>query len=188
MSHVDDHVEVCIRGVGRPSKTAPYREDVKKILSGEPGLMSLEILRRVRERGYEGGKSAMYRLIAELRPRDVDVQMRFEGLPGEFSQHDFGEVNVRFIDGTVRKIRFFASRLKCNTSPWCTLRAGWGGCRLGGCEMSFALWGSSWRGRSRECDGGGIAGGVRRSSGAVRRDMPGCVTRRGLPGRRWRGS
>jgi transposase len=112
VSHVDDHVEVCIRGVGRPSKTAPYREDVKKILAGEPGLMSLEILRRVRERGYDGGKSAMYRLIAELRPRDVDVQMRFEGLPGEFSQHDFGEVNVRFIDGTVRKIRFFASRLK----------------------------------------------------------------------------
>jgi len=112
VSHVDDHVEVRFRGVGRPSKAAPYREDVEKILAEEPGLMSLEILRRVRERGYDGGKSAMYRLIAELRPREVDVQMRFEGLPGEFSQHDFGEVNVRFIDGTVRKIRFFASRLK----------------------------------------------------------------------------
>ena len=30
--------------------------------------MSLEILRRVRLEGYDGGKSAMYRLIAELRP------------------------------------------------------------------------------------------------------------------------
>jgi transposase len=92
---------------------AGYKEkEVEKILALEPGLMSLEILRRLRESGYDGGKSAMYRLIAELRPRDVDVQMRFEGLPGEFSQHDFGEVNVRFIDGETRKIRFFASRLK----------------------------------------------------------------------------
>ena len=38
--------------------------------------------------------------------------MRFEGLPGEFSQHDFGQVEVRFIDGTRERIRFFASRLK----------------------------------------------------------------------------
>jgi transposase len=112
VSHVDDRGEVRSRGVGRPSKAAPYREQVEKILASEPQLMSLEILRRVRECGYEGGKSAMYRLIAELRPRDTDVQMRFEGLPGEFSQHDFGEVNVRFVDGTTRKIRFFASRLK----------------------------------------------------------------------------
>jgi transposase len=38
--------------------------------------------------------------------------MRFEGLPGEFSQHDFGEVKVRFIDGSCRTVHFFASRLK----------------------------------------------------------------------------
>lgn len=112
VSHVDDRAEVQSRGVGRPSKAAPYREQVQEILASEPGLMSLEILRRVRECGYEGGRSAMYKLIAELRPRDIDVQMRFEGLPGEFSQHDFGEVNVRFVGGTTRKIRFFASRLK----------------------------------------------------------------------------
>lgn len=112
VSHVDDRAEARSRAVGRPSKTAPYRELVVKILAEDPSLMSLEILRRVREHGYDGGKTAMYDLVAELRPRDVDVQMRFEGLPGEFSQHDFGEVNVRFIDGTTRKVRFFASRLK----------------------------------------------------------------------------
>ena len=38
--------------------------------------------------------------------------MRFEGLPGEFSQHDFGHVDVRFLDGTQKRIHFFASRLK----------------------------------------------------------------------------
>ena len=56
--------------------------------------MSLEILRRAKLQGYDGGKSAMYQLVAQLRPRDVEVLMRFEGLPGEFSQHDFGQVGV----------------------------------------------------------------------------------------------
>ena len=38
--------------------------------------------------------------------------MRFEGLPGEFSQHDFGEVDVTFVDGRTKRVFFFASRLK----------------------------------------------------------------------------
>ena len=38
--------------------------------------------------------------------------MRFEGLPGEFSQHDFGQVDVRYLDGSEERIHFFASRLK----------------------------------------------------------------------------
>jgi len=112
VEHVDEKAERRSRGIGRPSKAAPYRAHVEKILQEEPRLMSLEILRRVRLEGYSGGRSAMYELIAELRPREVDVQMRFEGLPGEFSQHDFGEVNLSFLDGSASKVRFFASRLK----------------------------------------------------------------------------
>src|SRR5260221_12836325 len=38
--------------------------------------------------------------------------VRFEGLPGEFTQHDFGQVDVRYMDGTKKRIHFFASRLK----------------------------------------------------------------------------
>ena len=29
-----------------------------------------------------------------------------------FSQHDFGQVDVEFLDGMVRRVHFFASRLK----------------------------------------------------------------------------
>ena len=42
----------------------------------------------------------------------MKLPMRFEGLPGEFSQHDFGQVKVRFFDGSCHKVHFFASRLK----------------------------------------------------------------------------
>jgi transposase len=38
--------------------------------------------------------------------------MRFEGLPVEFSQHDFGQVKVRFLGGSGQTVHFFASRLK----------------------------------------------------------------------------
>jgi hypothetical protein len=42
----------------------------------------------------------------------VTPLVRFEGLAGEFSQHDFGEVDVRYQDGTSCRVHFFASRLK----------------------------------------------------------------------------
>jgi transposase len=112
VQHMDDAAERSRRRVGRPGKAGGFREVVVKILSEEPGLMSLEILRRARQEGYAGGKSAMYALIASLRPAQVEVTMRFEGLPGEFSQHDFGQVDVRFMDGSSRRVHFFASRLK----------------------------------------------------------------------------
>ena len=43
---------------------------------------------------------------------DEFALIRFEGLPGEFSQHDFGQVDVAFHDKSTRRIHFFASRLK----------------------------------------------------------------------------
>ena len=68
--------------------------------------------RRARGNGYDGGKSALYGLVKELRPYKPRPVVRFEGLPGEFSQHDFGQVLVRFVNGEQRRVHFFASRLK----------------------------------------------------------------------------
>jgi transposase len=110
--HVDDKAERVKRQIGRPSTVATFRKQVVDILKEEPDLASLEILRRVREAGYRGGKTALYAVAASLRPKSAKPLVRFEGLPGEFSQHDFGEVVVQFLDGTRQRIHFFASRLK----------------------------------------------------------------------------
>lgn len=107
-----DPGETQRRGIGRPSKAEAFRPFVTSVLASEPEVLSLEILRRARLDGYEGGKSALYSLIAGLRPKPTRPVVRFEGLPGEFSQHDFGHVDVRFTDGTSKRIHFFASRLK----------------------------------------------------------------------------
>ena len=100
-------------GPGRPSRSAAYREFVAAILEAEPGLKTLEVLRRARLAGYGGGKSALYELVRELRPRSVRPVARFEGVAGEFTQHDFGQVRLRW-DGTgpAERVQFFCSRLK----------------------------------------------------------------------------
>jgi transposase len=110
--HVDDAAERAQRQVGRPSRVANFRKPILEILQLTPDLASREILRRVREAGYQGGKTALYALVASLRPKSAKPPVRFEGLPGEFSQHDFGQCDVEFVDGSSGRIHFFASRLK----------------------------------------------------------------------------
>ena len=116
VEHVDDERERAKRRIGRPSKVARCRPLVEELLEevdqDSAPLKSVEILRRARLDGYDGGKTALYELIAELRPRSTPVKMRFEGLPGEFSQHDFGQVRLRYLDGSRGVEKFFASRLK----------------------------------------------------------------------------
>jgi transposase len=112
VTHVDTAAEIGRRGVGRPSKAVPFRDLVVELLSAEPTLLTLELLRRAKLKGYPGSKSAFYALVASLRPTPSRPLIRFEGLPGEFSQHDFGEVDVRFVGGAQQRVHFFASRLK----------------------------------------------------------------------------
>jgi len=114
--HIDDAAERAQRQIGRPSTVASFRKLVMEIVAQAPELPSLEILRRVRESGYPGGKTALYALIASLRPKPAKPLVRFEGLAGEFSQHDFGQVEIEFVDGSSRRIHFFASRLKYSRS------------------------------------------------------------------------
>jgi transposase len=112
VTHSDDVKERERRAIGRPAKAEPFRAVIAEILAGEPDLLSVEILRRAKLKGYGGGKTALYDLISALRPKIVRPLVRFEGLAGEFSQHDFGQVVVRFLNDTRKRLHFFASRLK----------------------------------------------------------------------------
>jgi transposase len=109
---IDNAAERARREVGRPSKADAYRDVLVQALTEEPTLRTVELLHRARQAGYTGGKSAIYALAQTLRIRVVTPLVRFEGLPGEFSQHDFGEVRVRYQDGTEEVVHFVASRLK----------------------------------------------------------------------------
>jgi hypothetical protein len=100
------------RSVGRPSKAQPFRPFVLDLLLKQPNLRSLEIVRRAKQAGYEGGKSALYSLIASVRPRRSRPLSQQDKVPGEISRHGFGQVEVRFKDGEHRVVNFFGSRLE----------------------------------------------------------------------------
>jgi transposase len=112
VTQIDEGQERARRQIGRPSKAEPFRPFVMTQLAQDPALLAVEIFRRAKLAGYPGGKSALYELVHAIRPQTPRPLVRFEGLAGEFSQHDFGEVDVRYLDGTKKRIHFFASRLK----------------------------------------------------------------------------
>jgi transposase len=112
VTQIDTARERAVRGVGRPATAEPFRSVIAELLVQEPALLSVEILRRAKLKGYAGGKTALYTLISALRPKTIRPLVRFEGLAGEFTQHDFGHVDVRFLDRTEKRVHFFASRLK----------------------------------------------------------------------------
>jgi transposase len=56
-------------------------------------------LRELRERGYEGGYSAVTDLLREIRPAPLPrFEVRFETLPGDQAQVDFAQFQVQFTD------------------------------------------------------------------------------------------
>jgi transposase len=115
-------VESAASGKGKeagcPSEVSKYTEEIRSWLSeardpADGPMKSQEVLARLRQQGYSGGKTAVYELVKQLRPpKQVVPIVRFEGLPGEFSQHDFGQRRVQYTDGRIEVVRFFASRLK----------------------------------------------------------------------------
>lgn len=112
VTSVDNETERARRQVGRPSTADAYREVLVLALTENPAVRSVELLHRARLAGYAGGKTALYGLAQTLRIRTVVPLVRFDGLAGEFSQHDFGEVHIAYQDGSEETVHFFASRLK----------------------------------------------------------------------------
>lgn len=112
VTSLDTEAERARRRIGRPSKAEPFREFLTCELVAQPDALAVELLRRAKNKGYQGGKSALYELVRELRPDRPRPVVRFEGVAGEFSQHDFGCVDVHYLDGGSERVHFFASRLK----------------------------------------------------------------------------
>lgn len=114
--------EKGLRKVGRPSSVEAFRGKVEALLVEKPRLKTIGVLHEMRLAGYTGGKSALYELVARVRTETPTPPMvRFEGLAGEFSQHDFGHVDVRYEDGKKERVHFFVSRLKYSRSSQVTV-------------------------------------------------------------------
>lgn len=136
----------ALRRVGRPSGLSPEVQlALSTLLAAEPEMHGSEVLRRLRTfHGYQGGKSAVYARVREVRPpRPSPVQVvRFEGVAGEFAQHDFGYFTVRYLDGTSEKLAFYAGRLKYSRALYIQLAPGeTSEAYIRGMESAAARWG-----------------------------------------------
>src|SRR5207248_4013473 len=83
----------------RPSKADPYRPQIEQwVQDGLTAARMLELARAQPEQPYAGGHSVFRALVRRVRLEHqhqqavAAVPVRFEGLPGEYLQVDWGEV------------------------------------------------------------------------------------------------
>lgn len=99
----------------RPGTLEPQREVLLSWIREEiPATRMLELARQDPRAPYRGGVSTFYRFVARLRAELVAGAapvIRFEGLPGEYVQWDWGEARL-LLGGTPIKRVFLAGRLK----------------------------------------------------------------------------
>jgi hypothetical protein len=78
----------------------------------EPALATQELLRRAKAQDYSGSKTAFYALVANVRSLYAGLDAEAEAWPGEFSEHDFGRVELRKSNGESLLVHFLVSRLR----------------------------------------------------------------------------
>lgn len=110
----------------RRSKVDPYRDRIAQWIGEElPAVRMLELAREDPERPYTGSRSHFGEMVRRVR-RDLDQQramddvpIRFEGLPAEYLQVDWGEVRaVPFTQRRPATRYFLACRLKYSRWTW----------------------------------------------------------------------
>ena len=91
----------------RPSKLDPFKEYIRARLETFD-LPATTLLRELRGRGYEGGLTILRDFVRPLKAEFVRrVTERFETLPGEQAQIDWGECGMITVDGERRKLYAF---------------------------------------------------------------------------------
>ena len=93
-----------LRRVGRPPLAVPFEETARAILAEVGDLPTVEVLRRLREMGYSGGKNPVYQMVRRLRHVVTPPIVRFEGFAGESLEadhrrsHDLTELSGQTVD------------------------------------------------------------------------------------------
>jgi len=98
-----------------------YADYLRGRLAAFPDLSAKRLMREIRERGYQGGYTAVKDFVRELRPpKETRFERRFETPPGKQAQVDFAEFAVEFTDepGVVRKVWLFSMVLGHSRWLW----------------------------------------------------------------------
>ena len=108
----------------RPSQTDPFHDRIREWLTvGLSGVRMLELARSDPTNPYRGGRSVFADAVCRIRREQdrlaTDVPLRFEGLPGEYLQVDWGEIRHFPFTAQPPATRYFlACRLKYSRWVW----------------------------------------------------------------------
>jgi transposase len=112
-------IEPCPKKRERTSTIDVFHTQISAWLDQKlPVMRMLELARSDSEHPYQGSETAFYDYVRKVRrarkPTAREVALRFEGMPGEFLQVDWGEVRDLPLTkaGATRTRYFFAARLK----------------------------------------------------------------------------
>jgi transposase len=93
------------------SKLDAYKDEIQAILKEKSGLSVVLILEKLREKGYDGGKTIVYDYIAKLRDRSKQAYFHLQTLPGEQAQVDWAYCGSICCGNHNRKLYVFCMTL-----------------------------------------------------------------------------
>jgi transposase len=77
----------------------PFVPYLRERVAAYPGLTGRRLWRELRERGYEGGYTAVTDVLRDIRPPPLPAfEIRFETPPGDQAQVDFAQFQLQFTD------------------------------------------------------------------------------------------
>jgi predicted transcriptional regulator len=72
----------------RKSKLDPFKKEIQNILSDKSGLSNVLILEKLKQMGYQGGKSILGDYLLLVRGKQQEAFLNIETLPGREAQAD----------------------------------------------------------------------------------------------------
>jgi len=133
-----DHTRKTIRRVLKEPTDKEYRrkdmgsivdkyvEDIRRWIKEDITVKRmLEKAREDKNKLYQGGKTVFYDRVKKIREEmeaAEDAVVRFETLPGEQLQVDWGEATIDYDNGKTRKEYFFAARMTYSRYTYVELR------------------------------------------------------------------
>jgi transposase len=83
----------------KPTRIGPFEDYLRGRVSAVPELTAKRLLREIRERGYQGGYTAVKVFLRTVRPKPAKgYERRFETPPGKQAQVDFAFFKTEFTD------------------------------------------------------------------------------------------
>ena len=105
----------------RPTRLAAFEDYLRERIARYPGLTGRRLLRELRERGYDGGYTAVTDFLRQVRPvAATPFEVRFETASGHQAQVDFAQFKVVFEDeqSAVRIVWLFSMVLGYSRWLW----------------------------------------------------------------------